>query len=59
MHVYIHEMNWIKNVHIYIYTIQYAHAYNYTLYVLSEKGDRQQLLRAELKLKLSFSTTHS
>ena len=33
-------------------------AYNYTLYVLSEDGDRQQLLRAELNLvKFPTSTT--
>ena len=43
---------------IYTYTIHYAYAYYYNQYVLSEKGDRQQLLTAQLKLaKLPRSET--
>ena len=49
----------LKRTHIYIYnTLYMCCAYNYTLYVLSEDGDRQQLLRAELNLvKFPTSTT--
>ena len=46
--------------HIYIYnTIHYAYAYNYAQYVLCEKGDREHLLRATLRLaKYPTSTTY-
>ena len=37
--------------------MHYAYAYNYTLYLLSKEEDRQQLLRAKLKLvKIPTST---
>ena len=45
--------------YIYIYIIHYAYAYNHIQYVLNEKGDRQHLLRAKLKLaKYLTSTTY-
>ena len=58
-HLYI-LLNRIKNVHLYIHIqIHYAYAYKLIQYVLSEKGGRQQLLRANLMLaKHPTSTTH-
>ena len=44
------QSNRIRNVHINSYTTHYAYAYNYILYVLSEKGDRLHLLRDKFKL---------
>ena len=57
VHIYTYIYNWI--VHIYTYTIHYVYAYKYGQYVLSEKRDRQHLLRAKLKLaKYPTSTTN-
>ena len=43
----------------YTYTIHYAYAYNYIQYVLSEKEDRQHLLKAKVKLaKYPASATY-
>ena len=32
------DHDWIENVHIYIYTIRYAHTYEYKLYVFWARG---------------------
>ena len=62
MYVYIYIYIYIYRycyVHIYTYTIHYAFANNHIQYVLSEKGDRQHVLRAKLKLaKYPTSTTY-
>ena len=64
IYIYIYIYTYIKLnrywcVLRYTYTIHYAYAYNYIQYVLSEKEDRQHLLKAKVKLaKYPASATY-